>query len=252
MNSRPMNWSQVWADFWNNDVEKLAALVAIILFIWGVVKFGGKKIADFFKGIVSKIDDCLRKHYTKDEPETQDGPGFLPDRNQAHWEVHASNDFAQPVEIPVTPDGTGCTFTVPIWARNVGWKLTPAFTLEVHSPSPYVLHEVRDYNANLITEAIRSPLSDKHRFWWMVAIKHLTPLSMMPVNLGYVRVTIHAVRIPPVLELKWRVVLSGGRYYPTNSYLWFNVNLRTQPLQIPDLPEQPPMPGETLEAGGDQ
>lgn len=229
---------------WAN-IEKIAAAIVVLGAVTGYIK--RNVIKRFFSGLFKRVDDRLRKHYI-DEPETIDDAGFLPDRNQPHWEVHASEYYNQAVEVLGLPDGTGWAFNIPIWVRNVGFKLTPQFSLEIHSPTPYVLREVRDWNANIITESTRSPESDKHRMWWMVSMKHLTPVSLTPVLLGFLHVTIHGARVPPVLELKWRVALSGKRYYPTNSYGWFLANLKAVTPKSPELPEQPLMPGETLEA----
>jgi hypothetical protein len=41
----------------------VSGLITILLFIWGIVKFAGRHIANFFEGIVKRIDDRLRERY---------------------------------------------------------------------------------------------------------------------------------------------------------------------------------------------
>jgi hypothetical protein len=171
---------------------------------------------------------------SSDEPESYES-GFLPDRNAPHWEVNAGPNFNGP-NVPTVVgerDGSGWVFKIPVYVRNAGWRPTPAFTLEVLSKRPYNLRDYYDPAGNRLGEARKSELTTRDETWWVAPFKHYTPVTAYPVFIGTVTLTIHGANVPQTYDMKWRVALTGRRFYPGDSLLWFNVRLITPPQPQP-------------------
>ncbi|MHB8462924.1 MAG: hypothetical protein ACYDA1_09775 [Vulcanimicrobiaceae bacterium] len=149
------------------------------------------------------------------------------DENSPKWEVHANAGFATEAVVMAVSDGTGWVFEVPIFIRNMGFQLSPAFKLELLVKTPYSIR--RQLDANGLMRGRGAIKNFGNETYWQAIYTHMTPLGFDPKFIGKIEIAFHGpTKLPRNLEILWRVIrLADSTYYPANAFLYFCVVVET-------------------------